>query len=319
MRRALVVGSRGQDGTLLVEALVARGDVVVGVDIGVVEPRGLAGEALPSSVSLVAQANVDALIGPLQPDAVYYLAAHHHSSEGTAESAAEEIRGCVDVHVVGLATMLDALRRHAPKARVFYAGSSHMFGAPPCAPQDETTPFAPRTPYAITKVAGAHLCATHREHHGMGVSVGILYNHESSLRGPGFLSRRLVNAALRAVDDPGHKIALRSLEAAADFGSAPDFIDARMRIVACPEAADFVVATGESHTVAEFAEAAFGAVGLDWRRHVEQAPRDRRESDAAAPSGAALVGDATKLRRATGWAPRLSFREMVASLVREAR
>ncbi len=204
--------------------------------------------------------------------------------------------------------VLDALRRHAPACRAFYAGSSHMFGRPAVSPQNETTPFAPRSPYAITKVAGAHVAALYRDR-GMHVSVGILYNHESALRGPQFVSQRIVRGAKRAANDRTFELVLGDLSAVVDWGWAPDYVDAMVRILAQPAPDDYVVATGTPHSVQDFVASAFACAGVDWRSRVVEDPTIVKTK--ALP----LVGDSTKLRARTAWAPTVTFEEMVKQLV----
>lgn len=292
MKRAAIVGSAGQDGRLLSLRLANEAEVV-GVDVG--------------DVDLANPAAAAAWVGRVAPDELYYLAAHHHSSEDAPDDAAE-LRACTEVHLTSWVNVLDALTRHAPKCRAFYAGSSHMFGNPSETTQSETTPFVPRSPYAITKVAGAHVAALYRKR-GLHVCVGILYNHESPLRGPQFLSQRVVNGAKRAARERGWKLPVGDLSAVVDWGWAPDFVDAMVRILAVEKADDYVVATGKPHTVQDFVAIAFECVGLDWRAHVVEDPGVVK---ARPPT---LVGDATKLRSRTGWAPTLRFEEMVRTLV----
>jgi GDPmannose 4,6-dehydratase len=260
-------------------------------------------------VDLQDEAQLVDLCARFMPDEVYYLAAHHHSSEEHPDDATE-LRESTKVHVLGLINVLEALRKRAPRCRVFYASSSHAFGQPATPKQDESTPFAPRNPYAITKVAGTHTCRLYRERCGMHVSVGILYNHESPLRGPRFVSQRIARAARQAAIDPSFRLKLGSLSAVVDWSYAPDFVDAMVRILAAPQPDDYVVASGEPHTVRDFVEAAFGFMGLDWHAHVE-------EGGAASAHGT-LVGDASKLRRRTGWAPTVTFEKMVQILVEAA-
>lgn len=292
MKRAAVVGCAGQDGRLLRERLSREADVI-GVDVG--------------DVDLSDPAAADAWVATVLPDELYYLAAHHHSSEERPDPATE-LRACLRVHVTSWVNVLDAIARRAPACRSFYAGSSHMFGRPSISPQSETTPFRPLNPYAITKVTGANVAALYRER-GLHVSVGILYNHESPLRGERFVSQRIVRGARAAARDPDYKLALGDLAASVDWGWAPDYVDAMVRIVDQPTPDDYVVATGQSHTVQEFVVKAFACVGLDWRANVVE---DSRLLGAPALP---LVGDAAKLRERTGWRPTRTFDEMVKALV----
>ena len=308
MKTALLVGSRGQDGTLLTALLAEAGVAVVGLDADGVSFTGRVFTGVPTSASVLDRDAIRALARAVVPDEAYYLAAHHHSSE-QADDPAEEFARCSDVHVVGLVNVLEALRADAPRCRTFYAGSSHMFGNP-CSPvQDESTPFAPRNAYAITKVAGAHACAVYRERYGMHVSVGILYNHESPLRGPSFITQRLVRGARQAAGDAAATLRVGSLSAIVDWGWAPDYVDAMRRIVAATGPDDYVVATGEPHTVREFANLAYAAVGRDYRAHVVE-----DTSIVKSALKKPLVGNAAKLRAKTGWQPTVTFAEMVKRL-----
>ena len=313
MTRALIVGDRGQDGRILFE-LCARSGPVVGLDVNGLRASDASDSQrfeLPAAVDLQDERQVLDLCARFVPEEVYYLAARHHSSEEHPDEATE-LRECTKVHVLGLINVLEALRKRAPECRAFYASSSHTFGQPVTPTQDESTPFAPHNPYAITKVTGTHTCRLYRERYGMHVSVGILYNHESPLRGPRFVSQRIARAARQAAREPGHSLKLGSLSAVVDWGYAPDFVDAMVRVVAAPRPDDYVVATGQPHTVRDFVEAAFGSVGLDWRAHVEESA-----AIAASPHGT-LVGDASKLRRTTGWSPTVTFEQMVRILVEAA-
>ena len=310
MTRVIIVGANGQDGRILFERC-SQGGPTLGLDVGSVTRHSLDDIVSPEPVDLQNAERVSGLIERLVPDAIYYLAAHHHSAEESPD-AVSELHRCNDVHVVGLIHVLEAIRKHAPRCRLFYAGSSQMFGEAWQTPQNETTPFAPRNPYAITKVAGAHLCALYREVHAVHASVGILYNHESPLRGPRFVTQRIARGAWAGRRDPTFKLRLGSLSAVVDWGYAPDYVDAMRRIVSQPEPDDYVVATGEPHTVREFVELAYGELGLDWRAHVEEDPTLVRTTTAT------LVGDATKLRERTAWKPTVTFENMVRILVRAA-
>ena len=313
MKRVLIVGSGGQDGRLLFEQR-AQTCAVVGFDVGSVRVHGLDEGSVPKNLDIHDAADVAATVAHLAPDEVYYLAARHHSSEERPDDAAE-LHETARVNFLAFVNVLEAVRRHMPSCRVFYAGSSHMFGTPATARQNESTPFAPKNPYSVTKVAGTHACALYRERHGLHVSVGILYNHESPLRGDRFVSQRIARGAKRAARDPGFRLALGSLSPVVDWGYAPDFVDAMVRIVAQPTPDDYVVATGVPHTVKDFVEAAFTAAGVDYRAHVTE---DRGIVGSATTVTASLVGDASKLRARTGWQPTVTFEEMVRLLVAAA-
>jgi GDPmannose 4,6-dehydratase len=316
VKRIAVVGSAGQDGRILTERLVAEGHQVLGL-----EPTGIAGADafgpnLPKKWDVTDTACVRELIGVARPDELYYLAAYHHSSEELDEDIPNLWRLSQEVQNAGLVNTLEALRRTAPHCRTFYAASSHVFGIPPTPVQDESTPFAPRDVYGITKTAGIHLCRFYRARHNLHVSVGIFYNHESIYRARKFVSQRIVQGALEAKEAKRagrtSKLVLGDLTATVDWGYAPDYVDAAVRMVRGEIPDDFVVATGIPHTVGDFVTTAFERVGLDWREHVEQNPALVRRQ------GTTLVGNSSKLRQATGWKPTVGFEEMIGILLQGA-
>lgn len=299
MKRVVVVGSAGQDGRILREQL--RGAAaVVGVDRTELHAEGT-GWASP--VDVLDFASVASLVRDFAPDELYYLAAHHHAAEDQPEPAHLLVRTSLDVHVVGWTHALEAIGAHAPRCRAFYASSSHVFGAPASPTQDESTPVAPTGVYGITKAAGMHVARLYRAR-GVFASCGILYNHESVLRGPSFLSAKIAAAARERT-----RVRLGRLDATVDWGFADDTVRAMRAILAHESPGDFVVATGIPHTVRDFASAAFASVGLDWRDYVEEDVSVLRKPQAT------LVGDARKLREATGWSPSVTFDQMVARLV----
>jgi GDPmannose 4,6-dehydratase len=312
VKAALVIGSAGQDGRILRTQLRATEAAVVGAD-----QNGVLAEGVPApsaELDLGDRPSVEAFLKELAPDEIYYLAAHHHSSEeATDTDVAELFRLSIEVNVTGLVHVLEAIWRVARGARLFYAASSHVFGRPLVSVQDESTPRNPINVYGITKSAGMDAVRFYRDR-GLHASTGILYNHESIYRSEKFVTMRLARAAQRAVEAKRqghiHTIEVGSLSAAVDWGYAPDYTTAMRRIVALPAAGDFVVATGEAHTVQDFAAAAFAAVGLDWREHVSERPGIVKKP------GAALVGNPAKLRQSTGWAPSVTFNEMAARLAR---
>ena len=310
MKRALIIGSSGQDGTLLFEHR-SKECAVVGLDVGKVVTHGTGDLSLPAEVQIHDRGALGELLVRFPADELYFLAARHNSSEERPDDATELIEGA-RLNFVAFVHALENVLRYAPQCHVFYAGSSHMFGAATEKTQSEATPFGPRTPYGITKVAGAQACALFRRQHDVHASVGILYNHESPIRAPKFVSQRIAQGAKKALRDPSFKLALGSLSSVVDWGYAVDFVDAMARIVAQPTADDYIVATGEPHTVRDMAEIAFGAVGLDYRNHVHE-----DTAIVKSPPGT-LVGDSSKLRARTGWKPSVTFEEMVKIMVAAA-
>jgi GDPmannose 4,6-dehydratase len=309
MRSALIIGANGQDGRLLARLLLDRDYLVRGWI------RGESAVPAPCECALIdvlRPAIVEAELRRSTPDEIYYLAAFHHSTEDSVElSPAELTRRSFDVHVTGLRNVLEVIKAFLPRTRLFYAASSHVFGAAVSESQNEQTLFAPTSAYGISKAAGIESCRLFRNE-GVFAATGILFNHESSLRKASFLSQKIVQGVLQARRDRAFKLVLGDLEARVDWGYAPDYVDAMFRILQLPKPDDFVVASGETHTVREFAQAAFAAASVDWSQHVETDTRLLKRNSQP------LRGDAGKLRKATGWAPTVTFIELVARLVREA-
>jgi GDPmannose 4,6-dehydratase len=296
LTRAVIVGSGGQDGKLLLEYLKGEGATVVGLTRGSIDVRDAR--------------DVAALLDQFRPTEVYYLAAVHRSAEEQDRGTQSELwRSSTDVHVIGLVSFLEWIRLNSPETRLFYASSCLVFGRPPTARQNELTPIDPRSAYAITKAAGWQCCRMYRRTHSVFASVGILYTHESPLRSDGFVSQRIVRGAIGIRNGKQNELIVGDLSAEVDWGYAPDFVRAMTEILRLAVSDDFVIATGEGHTVGEFARLAFAAVGLNWQDYVRQQPSLLSESR---PS---LVGDASKLRRETGWRPSLTFEQLVATLV----
>ena len=309
MKLAFIVGASGQDGTLLSQHLTQRS--IPHLDIsrgGIREPSG----AMCGPVDLGDAKAVEQLVKTHLPSHVFYLAAHHHSSQDKLDEGQAELwQNGLNVQVMGLVHFLEALRLHAPSARLFYAASSHVFGSPLEYPQTELTPLAPDNIYAIAKVAGMQACRYYRSHHGPQASVGILYNHESIYRQDKFLSKKIIKGALAIRKGEQRELVLGDLSAEADWGYAPDYVEAMVRMLELPEAGDYIVATGKLHTVREFVQIVFDQVGLDAAKHVVE------NRALVRPRQGRLVGDFGRLERATGWRPTLSFEEMVRMLTRQ--
>jgi len=310
MNRALIIGVTGQDGTLLVEQLQAEGIDFVGLS-----SEGVVGEGRVGLAGKVTDAAfVRQVVRASPPSHVFYLAAHHHSSQDADLSKDAELwKQSVDVQVLGLVNVMEALRAHAPGARLFYAASSHIFGAPVDSPQNETTPLIPNNVYGVTKVMGIEVCRYYRRQHGIFASVGVLYNHESIYRKEKFLSQKIIRGALEIKCGRATQLVLGDLSARVDWGYAPDYVDAMVRILKLPESGKYVIATGEDHTVREFVSVVFEHLGLDYKEWVVEDPSIIRKSNTV------LIGDSGKLRRETGWAPSLSFPDMVRLLTTQTQ
>ncbi|MHB8877667.1 MAG: GDP-mannose 4,6-dehydratase, partial [Myxococcaceae bacterium] len=308
-RRAIIVGHLGQDGRLLTRLLQDRGYGLVGVGRSRTDAFGSV--SFTGEVRLDQPATIARAVRELVPDEIYYLAAHHASSEAQpALELREELLTGQAVNFEGVVHFLEAVRLHAPAARLFFASSSLVFGtSPERQPQDESTVFAADEPYGWQKALASHACRQYRRRYGTYASVGILYNHESAFRPPQFLSMKIVRAAVLASRGSTDGLVLGDLDVSVDWGYSPDYVEAFTRILALEEPSDFVIATGEPHTVRELATVAFSHVGLDWQRYVTV------DSSLLSRRAATRVGDSSKLRRATGWRPSLSFEQMVRLLV----
>jgi GDPmannose 4,6-dehydratase len=294
MSRALVVGSDGQDGRILSDRLRREGSETIGVG---------------RDTDILDRDAVARLVSEFRPDEVYYLAAVHHSAEDRESLGGRDLYASSHrVHVEGLLNFLEALRRERAPAHLVYAASCLVFGEPSASTQDESTPLAPVCIYGITKTTGTYCCRLYRKSAGVRASVGILYNHESPLRKPDFVSKKIVRTAVDIRRGQASKLVLGDLSAVNDWGWAEDTVDAMIRIARLDAPDDFVVATGEPHTVADFVEAVFTRAGLDWKRHVEE---DRSRIARRRPP---LIGDSSRLRERTGWKPRVGFEEMAARL-----
>jgi GDPmannose 4,6-dehydratase len=309
MKLAFIVGAAGQDGTLLSQLLTRRSIPHLGLSRGGIRvPAG----GMLAPIDLGDAKAVEELVKTYSPSHVFYLAAHHHSSQDNLDEGQAELwRISLNVQVLGLVHFLEALRLYAPAARLFYAASSHVFGSSAPFPQTELTPLAPDNIYAIAKVAGMQACRYYRARQGPAASVGILYNHESIYRQDKFLSKKIIKGALAIKKGRQQELILGDLSAEADWGYAPDYVEAMVRILELPEAGDYIVATGELHTVREFVQIVFDQVGLEVAKHVVE------NRALVRPRQGRLVGDFGRLEKATGWRPTLSFEEMVRTLTRQ--
>lgn len=305
MTRALIVGSEGQDGRLLFQQLSLEGVAVLGLGRG--SSRGTEGES--PGVDVTCRREVERLVTEWGPDEVYYLAAVHQASEDAAPSDDVELfERSYAIHVTGLLHFLETLRKRG-SGELFYAASSLILEPPGETPQDETTPFRPRDIYGITKVAGTEACRYYRESRGVNASVGILFNHESPLRRRSFVSQRIVQGVVAIAAGEQSKLTIGNLSARIDWGYAPDYVRAMTLIVRTGRADDYVIATGETHSVQEFAEIAFRRLGLDWREHIVE------DRSLLTRQSSVRVGNASRLRVRTRWRPSVSFPEMVELLV----
>jgi GDPmannose 4,6-dehydratase len=309
-RGALITGIGGQDGSLLAELLLDEGYEVFGVaPRSVREYPNLARVAERIEVwqaDLLDAASLDRALRESQASEVYNLA----SVSFVPASWDDPVR-TAELAAVGTTVMLEAVRRVDAGIRFYQASSSEIFGEPTETPQRESTPLAPLTPYGVAKAYAHYITQSYRTRYDLHASSGILYNHESPRRPPTFLPRKVSTAAARIAAGIEAELALGDLDARRDWGYAADYVRAMWLMLQRPEPADYVIATGESHSVRELVDCAFAHVGLDYRDYVRSDPelvRGRAELHD-------LVGDATKARSELGWAPTLSFAQLIACLV----
>jgi GDPmannose 4,6-dehydratase len=239
------------------------------------------------------------------PDEIYHLAAQSFVATSWNQPL---LTG--DVTGLGVVRMLEAVRHFCPTARFYQASSSEMFGTSPQPLKNEKTPFHPRSPYAVAKVYGYYAAINYRESYGLFCTNGILFNHESPRRGVEFVTKKISDGVARIAHGLAKELRLGDLEVRRDWGYAPDFVKAMWLMLQRDEPDDYVIATGESHSVREFAQLAFAEVGLDWKDYVTVDDRFKRPADVSE-----LRGDATKARATLGWAPETSFSELVRIMV----
>ena len=317
MKRALITGITGQDGSYLAELLLAKGYEVYGIirrsssfNTGRIDPIYQDPHVSDARLRLVYgdlndASSLNKLIRTIQPDEIYNLGAQSHVrvSFDIPEYTAE---------VTGLGTirLLEAIRESGVNTKFYQASSSEMFGKVLEVPQRETTPFYPRSPYGAAKVYGHWITVNYREAYGLFACSGILFNHESPRRGETFVTRKITKAAARIKLGLQHELFLGNLEAKRDWGFAGDYVEAMWLMLQQPAPDDYVIATGETHTVKEFLDVVFGHVGLDWKRHVKIDPRYYRPTEVDL-----LIGDASHAKQKLGWEPKVRFKELAVMMV----
>jgi GDPmannose 4,6-dehydratase len=312
--RALVTGITGQDGLYLGEFLLAKGYEVYGLIRGQNNPKRALVEATLPDVRLLTGDLLDMsslmlAMKAAAPDEVYNLGAISFVAYSW-----DNAHLTTDVTGKGVLNLLEATRIFCPEpgaVRFYQASSSEMFGKAQEVPQRETTLLWPRSPYGVAKVFGHYITINYRESYGLFACSGILFNHESPRRGPEFVTRKVTRAVARIVKHGGPPLRLGNLDARRDWGFAGDYVEAMWLMLQQPEADDYVVATGESHSIRDLLDVAFAHVGIeDWTPLVQQDPALRRPADVEM-----LVGDATKAREKLGWEPRVSFPELIRMMV----
>jgi GDPmannose 4,6-dehydratase len=309
-RRAVVTGITGQDGSYLAELLLERGYDVVGVvrrssTVSFERIAHIQDRLTLVPGDLLDQGSLVSIIAEHRPTEVYNLAAQSFVMTSFSQPV---LTG--DVTALGAVRVLESLRQIDPEVRFYQASSSEMFGKVVEVPQTERTPFHPRSPYGVAKAYAHWITVNYRESYDMFATSGILFNHGSPRRGLEFVERKVSHAVARIKLGLDREVRLGNLEARRDWGSAADYVDAMWRMLQLDEPGDYVVASGETHSIRELCEVAFGHVGLDWTDHVVQDPRFYRPAEVDL-----LVGDPKRATAALGWQPTTGFEDLVCSMV----
>jgi len=316
MKKALITGVTGQDGSYLTELLIAKGYEVHAIvrRAALEDPEHrmsrvvhLKDRLKMHSASLESYPSLFKAVQIVQPDECYHLAAQSFVSYSF-----EDEFSMLNANINGTHYMLSVIKEVAPRCRFYFAASSEMFGKVNQTPQSESTPFHPRSAYGISKVAGFDLTRNYREAYGMHATNGILYNHEGPRRGFEFVTRKITSHVARIKLGLANELRLGNLDAQRDWGHARDYVHAMWLMLQQPEPDDYVIATGEAHSVRDFLEIAFGYVGLNFRDYVKTDPQFFRPSEVDI-----LLGDASKARRVLGWRPTHSFEQIVREMVDE--
>ena len=314
MRKALITGITGQDGSYLAELLLEKGYEVHGIvrRVAIEDPRHrlwrirhIQDRLRLHAACLESYASIFAVVEKVKPDECYHLAAQSFVSYSF-----EDEFSTLETNIQGTQHVLAALHRLRPECRFYFAGSSEMFGKVAEVPQTEDTRFHPRSPYGISKVTGYELTRNYREAYHMHASSGILFNHESPRRGYEFVTRKITSGVARIACGSKEKIRLGNLEARRDWGFAGDYVRAMWLMQQQPEPDDYVVATGETHSVREFLVEAFDRVNLPWEEHVETDPEFYRPAEVEL-----LIGNAAKAKQVLAWEPNIRFKELVDMMV----
>ena len=313
MRSAIITGILGQDGTYLCKYLYKKGYNIIGID-----------KIQPNSPKSIFQKNVKVLhldlsnarmvfnlIKKNQPDHIYHLAAFHGSSEADFGDTFEVYRESYNTNVLTTVNLLEGIKKYSKKTRLFYAGSSQMFGVTDDRIQNEKSPFNPVSIYGITKFTAANLCHYYRVNHNIFASVGILYAHESPLRSSRFVSKKIVEGAVAIKNKMKDRLIIGDPEAMVDWGYAGDYVKAMYKILQHKIPDDFIISSGSANKVSDFIRITFDCLDLDWKKYVV-ADKDVLKNQLKFSS----TGDNSRLVSATGWKPETSFSDLVEMMVR---
>ena len=311
IKKALIVGCTGQDGTYLFKNLQRRNYEIIGIARDFVHST-IQKHIKPVDISNTKQ--VCDLLDEHKPDEIYYLAVFHQSAEEGSRDDTESFRNSIDVNLLSLNNFLEGINKYSRNSRLFYAASSHIFGDTSETIQCETSHFKPNCVYGITKTAGIHASHFYRKAHSVFSSVGILYNHSSPIQSSRFVCKKIVDTAVSIKNKAQDKLIVGNLGQKIDLGYAPDYVEAMYRILQLSSPEDFIISSGKVHTVLDIVKSVFEYLDMDWTKFVEENP------DLIAKKGKpALLGNNQKLKLMTGWQPTVSFNEMIKIMVTEGR
>ncbi len=319
MKRALITGITGQDGSYLAELLLSKGYEVHGmirgsssfntdrIDHIYQDPHYKDAKLRLHYGDLSDSSGINHLLRTIKPQEIYHLGAQSH-----VRVSFDVPEYTADVTGTGTLRLLEAIRDSGLDCKFYQASSSEMYGKVLEVPQKETTPFYPRSPYGCAKVYGFWITVNYREAYGLHASNGILFNHESPRRGETFVTRKITRALAKILADKQKDLFLGNLDSKRDWGYAKDYVEAMWMMLQAPEGDDYVVATGETHSIREFLDLSFGMVGRDWKEHVKIDPKYYRPTEVDL-----LIGDPAKAKEKLGWKPRTTFKQLVELMVRE--
>ena len=310
MPKALITGITGQDGSYLAELLLGKGYDVVGMlrrssTVNFERIAHIQNDIELAQGDVIDGASLVHVLRDHEPEEIYNLAAQSFVQTSFGQPV---LTG--EITALGVTRMLDAIRMVTPDARFYQASSSEMFGKVTEVPQTETTPFHPRSPYGVAKVYGHWITVNYRESYDMHASSGILFNHESPRRGTEFVTRKVTESVAKIKAGVLDEVRLGNLEAQRDWGHALDYVEAMWAMLQQDEPDDYVICTGETHTVQRLCEVAFGAADLDWEQYVKIDEKFYRPAEVEL-----LIGDATKAKEKLGWVPKISFEQMITEMV----
>ena len=314
MKTALITGITGQDGSYLAELLLSMNYEVHGIvrRVAIEDPehrlwriRHIQDKVNLHAASLESFASIFNVVDKVKPDECYHL-----SAQSFVSYSFEDEFSTINTNINGTHYVLTAIKERAPKCRFYFAGSSEMFGNAKETPQNEDTPFHPRSSYGISKVAGFHLTQNYREAYGLYALSGILFNHESPRRGFEFVTRKITNTVAKIKLGLAKELRLGNLEAKRDWGYAGDYVKSMWLMLQQEKPEDYVVATGETHSIRELVEAAFDYVGLDWKKYLVVDEMLFRPAEINE-----LRGDFTKAKKRLGWEPKVTFRELIHMMI----